>query len=190
MTSPGPPKTRKPRADGQRNREQIVTRTARLFYQRGVDVPMEEIAEHAGFGVGTLYRHFPDRAALTRAVARSLYEQIDGLVQRVSQDNPDAWQALTRIIRGWVGLRLAVRKPLDRWLVEARQADQRLQERHDFIVGFLDRAVADAQAAGTLRADVTRNDIIRLIGLLVLADEADHLTGIVIDGLRPPSATT
>jgi AcrR family transcriptional regulator len=179
---------RKPRSDGQRNREQIVSRTAALFHQRGVEVPMEEIAAYAGVGTGTLYRHFPDRAALTAAVAGYLYEQVAGLVERTARDVPDPWQALTTVIRGWVGLRLAVRKPLDRWLVEARQASPRLREQHELIAGFLDRAVAGAQAAGTLRPDVTRNDLIRLIGLLADAeDRAGQLTEIVIDGLRGPS---
>jgi alcohol dehydrogenase len=179
--------TRKPRSDGLRNRAQIVARTAVLFHQQGVEVPMGEIAAYAGVGTGTLYRHFPDRSSLTQAVALYLYEQIAGLVQQ-AQDAPDAWQALTRVTRGWVSLRLAVRKPLDAWLVEARKASPRLSELHELIVGFLDRNVAEAQAAGTLRADVTRNDLIRLIGLLVLAeDRADQLTDIVIDGLRGPS---
>jgi AcrR family transcriptional regulator len=182
------PATRRPRADGRRNREQIVSRTAALFHQRGVEVPMEEIAAHAGVGTGTLYRHFPDRAALTAAVAEHLYDQIAGLVERVARDTPDAWLELTEVIRGWVDLRLAVRKPLDRWLVEARQASPRLREQHELIVGFLDRTIAEAQAAGTLRADVTRNDLIRLIGLLASAeDRAEQLTEVVIDGLRGPS---
>ncbi len=185
MTTPA---TRKPRSDGQRNREQIVTRTAALFHQRGTEVPMEEIAEHAGVGTGTLYRHFPDRAALTAAVAGHLYDQIAGLVEQTAQDAPDAWSALTTVIRGWVDSRLAVRKPLDRWLVEARRASPRLREQHQLIVSFLDRSVAAAQAAGMLRPDVTRNDLIRLIGLLVGAeDRAEQLTEIVIDGLRGPS---
>ena len=46
---------------------------------------------------------------LTQAVALHLYEQIAGLVQQ-AQGAPDAWQALTRVIRGWIGLRLAVRR--------------------------------------------------------------------------------
>ena len=149
---------------------------------------MEEIAEHAGVGTGTLYRHFPDRGALTAAVAGHLYDQIAGLVEQTAQDAPDAWSALTTVIRGWVDSRLAVRKPLDRWLVEARRASPRLREQHQLIVSFLDRSVAAAQAAGTLRPDVTRNDLIRLIGLLVGAeDRAEQLTEIVIDGLRGPS---
>lgn len=180
-------KPRQPRADAQRNRDQIVTRTAALFARRGADVPMEEIAQHAGVGVGTLYRHFPDRPALTLAVSLYLYEQIAELVQRSSEDEPDPWHALTRVIRGWVTLRLAVRKPLDQWLVEARRANPRLRELHDLIEGVLRRTLAEAQAAGTLRADVRLTDVVRLIGLLILAEEgADRLTEIAIDGLRGP----
>jgi AcrR family transcriptional regulator len=178
-------RSRRPRSDGQRNRAQIVQRTAELFNERGVEVPMEEIAQHAGVGTGTLYRHFPDRSSLTRAVAQYLYELIAGLVGRAAQEGPEAWPSLELLIRGWVSLGLAVRKPLDQWLIEARNADPRLRELHELIVSFLDRCIADAQAAGMLRADVTRNDILRLIGLLVMAgDGSGRLTEVVIDGLR------
>lgn len=183
------PRTRRIRSDSQRNREQIITRTAGLFAERGVDVPMEEIAEHAGVGVGTLYRHFPDRADLTAGVAQYLYEQIADLVEQSAANEPDAWHVLTRVIRGWVTLRLAVRKPLDEWLVEAREASPRIRELHDLIASTLDRTVIEAQAAATLRADVTRNDLIRLIGLLVQYGEgAGLLTEVVIDGLRGPAS--
>jgi len=47
------------RADARRNREQILAAAKTVFRERGVDVPMEEIARRAGVGVGTLYRRFP-----------------------------------------------------------------------------------------------------------------------------------
>jgi AcrR family transcriptional regulator len=50
------------RADAQRNRQRIVTAAQHEFAQRGLDVPVEDIARHAGVGVTTLYRRFPTRA--------------------------------------------------------------------------------------------------------------------------------
>ena len=58
------------RADARRNRDQIVAAAKQWFAVQGPDVPMEEIARAAGVGVGTLYRRFPDREALIRAVVR------------------------------------------------------------------------------------------------------------------------
>lgn len=52
------------RADARGNRDQIVAAALVLFRDKGIDVSMKEVADHAGVGVGTLYRRFPDRDAL------------------------------------------------------------------------------------------------------------------------------
>ncbi len=182
---PDPPPPRKLRADVQRNRDQIVSQTALLFAREGGEVPMETIAEHARVGVGTLYRHFPDRPALTLAVAEHLYGQIADVLQEAADREPDPWQALTLMIRTWVQRRLAVRKPLDRWLLEAQQGSEPLTELHHRIVDVLGGTVTAAQASGAMRSDVTFQDVIRLVGLLALADQgAGILVEIMIDGLR------
>ena len=54
------------RADARRNRERIIAAAQEVFAQRGLNVPVEDIARHAGVGVATLYRRFPTRARLTR----------------------------------------------------------------------------------------------------------------------------
>jgi AcrR family transcriptional regulator len=183
-----PPTARAPRPDTLRRREQIVQRTAHLFAQHGVETPMEEVAAHAGVGVGTLYRHFPDRTSLTQAVAEHLYEQIGELVQQASGEH-QGWEALTAVVHEWVNRRLSVRKPLDRWLTEARDADPRLRELNTSIVATLGEILAAAKASGAVRADLSTVDLIRLIGLLVLAEEGtERLTELMLDGLRPPGA--
>ena len=80
------------RADARRNRDQLVDAAGALFAERGPDVPMEEIARRAGVGVGTLYRRFPDRDALVRAVA---YESLQRVVAnaRSAAGEPDVRRA-------------------------------------------------------------------------------------------------
>src|SRR5690606_39081124 len=56
------------RADARRNRDRIINAARTAFAERGPEVPMEEIARCAGVGTGTLYRRFPDRESLVRAV--------------------------------------------------------------------------------------------------------------------------
>ncbi|MDR6252519.1 AcrR family transcriptional regulator, partial [Klebsiella variicola] len=58
------------RADARRNHEQLLKTASTLFREKGVMVPMKDIAREAGIGVGTLYRHFPHRADLIVAVFR------------------------------------------------------------------------------------------------------------------------
>ena len=61
------------RSDAARNRGQLLDAALRLFHERGLSVPSLSIAEAAGLGVGTLYRHFPTREDLTAALAHRSY---------------------------------------------------------------------------------------------------------------------
>jgi AcrR family transcriptional regulator len=74
---------RKPRADGQRNRERLLEVAKAAFADVGPDVSLEEIARRAGVGIGTLYRHFPTREALVEAVYRREFEQLAAAAERL-----------------------------------------------------------------------------------------------------------
>src|ERR1700761_2985883 len=63
-------KDRRVRADAQRNIDTLLQTAMAVFATSGVDAPIREIAEKAGVGVGTLYRHFPQRSDLIAAVFR------------------------------------------------------------------------------------------------------------------------
>jgi len=67
MARAGPSRGPVLRADASRNRQRILTAARELFSRRGLAVPMEDIARHAGVGVGTLYRRFPTRPDLIAA---------------------------------------------------------------------------------------------------------------------------
>src|SRR5215207_11651643 len=56
------------RADAERNRARILAAAAEVFAERGLDVSLDDIAAHAGVGVGTVYRRFPDKEALIDAL--------------------------------------------------------------------------------------------------------------------------
>src|SRR5690349_8273462 len=77
------------RADARRNREQIIEAARTLFLSLGPDVPMEEIARAAGVGVGTLYRRFPDRDELVKAVSLDTFSRLAELAARVEHEEPD-----------------------------------------------------------------------------------------------------
>jgi AcrR family transcriptional regulator len=95
------------RADARRNRGQLVEAAGALFAERGPDVPMEEIARRAGVGVGTLYRRFPDRDALVRAVAFVSFHRVVENARGAAAE-PDGWAGITRFVRRSVAdLRLA-----------------------------------------------------------------------------------
>jgi Bacterial regulatory proteins, tetR family len=64
------PKTRRVRADAQRNTDALLEAALAVFATSGVDAPVREIAQKAGVGIGTVYRHFPQRSDLIAAVFR------------------------------------------------------------------------------------------------------------------------
>src|SRR4051812_21699365 len=96
------------RADARRNRDQIITTARSVFAERGYDVPMDEIARAAGVGVGTLYRRFPDRDALVRAVATDSLTRIVGEARAAEAEEPTAWQALVRFLTRSAELQVSV----------------------------------------------------------------------------------
>jgi AcrR family transcriptional regulator len=77
------------RSDAARNREQLLDAALRLFHERGLKVPSLSIAEAAGLGVGTLYRHFPTREDLTAALAHRSYRiALDHATETADGDEP------------------------------------------------------------------------------------------------------
>src|SRR5687767_10115185 len=56
------------RADARRNHRRILETARELFAEHGYDTQMEHIARHAGVGVGTVYRHFPNKEDLLQAL--------------------------------------------------------------------------------------------------------------------------
>src|SRR5260370_4468645 len=77
--------TRKPRADAIRNRERVLEAAKVVFSAGGPEASLEAVAQTAGVGIGTLYRHFPTREALFEAVYRREVQQIADLAEQVKE---------------------------------------------------------------------------------------------------------
>jgi AcrR family transcriptional regulator len=79
---------RKPRADAERNRLRLLDTAKGAFAAKGPDVSLEDIAQSAGVGIGTLYRHFPNRDALITAVYRNETDQLVQAARRLAERHP------------------------------------------------------------------------------------------------------
>lgn len=181
------------RADARRNRDQIINAAKAIFAAEGPDAPMEEIARRAGVGVGTLYRRFPDREALIRAVARDNFTNALTHAQAAAAEETTGWNALVRLLKSSDELQLSVRLGMTSpraW--DVVKSDQVTQELRDALLEVLTGVVGTAQAEGSLRTDVGAGDIAAMYSMLLrrpsdpaqqrVAERALH---IMLDGLRP-----
>src|SRR3954451_21088828 len=135
------------RADARRNRDQILAAAKIVFAEHGPDVAMEEIARRAGVGIGTLYRRFPDRDALIRAVAQENFGAVLDEARAAAAEEPTAWDALVRLMVRSRDLRLSVRLAVlspPTWAVI--RDDPRTREFRDGLVAVIDELVRGAQA--------------------------------------------
>jgi AcrR family transcriptional regulator len=183
------------RSDARRNLDQILVAAKELFAERGAEVPMEEIARRASVGVGTLYRRFPDRDALIRAVALTTFVDVLTRARTAIDEEPTAWDALARILRQSTGLRLSMRlASTSPAAIAVIKSDPEVARCRRELVELLDGVVRAAQAEGTLRRDVGAADVGLMAAAALhpmrgLSEDAaelipDRMLVVLLDGLR------
>ena len=96
------------RKDAERNRQRILDAARELFAQQGLAVTLNDIAHHAGVGVGTVYRRFPDKTQLIDALFQQRVEDLVALMEAAIED-PDPWHGLTRFLEQALKLQSADR---------------------------------------------------------------------------------
>lgn len=163
---------RSPRADSQRNRARILEVASRMFAERGADVPFSEIAQAAAVGVGTIYRHFPERKELIEAVYRSEVDAVcDAVPALLAETSPG------EALRTW----------MDRF-IEYMTRKQGMSEALRVVVSSgsdpfarsrekLDEAVASlleaTEAADVTRAGIEPDDLLLMLsGIALVGDGA------------------
>ncbi|WP_254665819.1 TetR/AcrR family transcriptional regulator [Streptomyces sp. WMMB 322] len=189
------------RADALRNRRKILAAAKEMFALRGPDVPMEDVARRASVGVATLYRRFPDREALIRAVARDTFARVLEESRAAVAEEPGAWEALVRMLCSSQELQLSVQLAVHSRLVRDTVRDDPGTGRfRDELLGVLDRVVKAAQEEGTLRGDIGTGDVAALLSLLLrrapdppdgsAGAAAERAMGLMLDGLRARPGNT
>lgn len=178
------------RADAARNRERVLEVAYKTFALEGLSVSVDEIAKRAGVGPGTLYRHFPSKEDLVRAVISDRLQHIVDEGHALLQSG-DPGHALFGFMRSLVLKWGATNEGLKHALagsgipIKIGAADKA------FLV-VVDELLEVAQNNGTVRTDVSAKDIKALIiGCQAMqtynSRGAERFLDIVIDGLRPPS---
>lgn len=185
---------RRVRADAQRNIEALLKAAGAIFATSGVDAPMREIAARAGVGVGTIYRHFPQRSDLIAAVFRL---EVDGCADAapVLATEHESVEAL----ECWMW-RYATFIATKRGLAAALHSGD---PAFDALPGYFEQRVlpalssllATAAAEGKVRTDVEPHDLLRAVGNLCLPTHDDgpghaqRMIALLVDGLRYGAAS-
>lgn len=187
MTDPDRPL----RADARRNREAVLDAASALFARHGDAVQMDEIAERAGLGVGTLYRHFADKQALLAAIIGRRFAAMTGLA-RAAADVADPWGSFETLLwdylaaaEGDAAFRFALLGPEEPNWAEIVAQKAEFSAISD---GILTRAVA----AGCLRADFAFDDFVLLtrgaMANMSGDDDWRRFVRLVLEGIRPAAS--
>jgi AcrR family transcriptional regulator len=182
---------RRIRADAQRNLNTLLKAAMAVFAKSGVDAPMREIAEKAGVGVGTIYRHFPERSDLIAAVFRREIDACaDAAPLLAARCAPD--EALRRWVERYVdfigakrGLAAALHSGDPAYDALPTYFEERLRP-------ALESLLTSAVSAGYIRAGVDPYDLLSAVASLSLCAStrdqdparARRMIGLLLDGLR------
>jgi AcrR family transcriptional regulator len=179
--------TRPKRADARRNYEKVLAAAREAFAEGGESTALEEIARRAGVGIGTLYRHFPNRQALLEALYVGEVEEVCRSAAQL--DGADPWEALT----GWferfiayIGTKQALAAELLNYLDQDASLFQ-VCRTSLFEAG--EPLLKRAQEARVVRPDVDIAEVIQMVvGIAKIPTatpgQRQHILRIALDGLR------
>jgi AcrR family transcriptional regulator len=170
------PAARPLRKDAARNRALLLLAAREVFAERGLDASLDDVARHAGLGVGTAYRHFANKYELAQAIFTEAIDDIVALAElAVTMDDP--WDGIVGFLEG-----AAEAQTSDRGLREVLMGvhPDQMEQVHDRLSEPLRRMVERAKKSGALRPDVEATDIgVVVMMLCTIAD----VTGDVAPGL-------
>ena len=184
-----PIEPRPQRADARRNREKIVEAARASFAEYGLETQMDDIARRAGVGVGTLYRHFPTKDALVRAIVQRHMERMAELGRDMLGREGEPWDVFAGFLRSCGENNLS-----DRALAQVLSTQPATTFRDaaeaSGLVEVGDELLRRAQSTGAAREDARVDDIpLIMCGLGAVLESWGEDAGrrymtIMLDGLR------
>jgi AcrR family transcriptional regulator len=175
------------RADARRNYDKVLAAAREAFAEGGESTALEEIARRAEVGIGTLYRHFPNRQALLEAL---YVDEVEEVCRSAAQfDGQDPWEALTGWLERFVAY-LATKRALAAEMLNYVDRDAEVfKASRAALFGAGEPLLKRAQEAGVVRPDVEIAELIQMvigIAKIPAADpkQTEHIIRIAVDGLR------
>jgi AcrR family transcriptional regulator len=183
---------RKLRADGLRNKDQIIRAAKAAFTLKGPGASLDDIAKKAGVGAGTLYRHFPNRELLLAAVYRAEVEKLAEAADKFSQELPpvDAIRAWLQLFIEHLATKKVIATALDSLVGGSQALEADKPKVHAAVSSLYNRAIL----TGDFRPDVVPLDhLLAIVGVTFFGQGEDgkeaalRLAEILIRGSRPSS---
>src|SRR6201993_3374284 len=158
------------RSDAQRNREKLLeVATAAFAAADGRPVSLESIARDAGVGIGTLYRHFPNREALVEAIYRAELAEVAAVAEQLLKRHPPK-TALRRWMDRYASFVAAKRGMAESLHAIFDSGAMEPSQTRDSIVGAVDMFLRTGADDGRLRADVRAEDVVSsLLGIFLVS---------------------
>jgi AcrR family transcriptional regulator len=186
------PETKDPRpmrADAQRKMSSLLVAAVEVFEESGVDAPVREVAERARVGIGTVYRHFPQRSDLIKAVFQSRVDACaDAAPELASQYEPG--DALARWMQRYVDF-IATKRGLAAALHSGDPAYRALPRLFNTrLLPALKTLLDAAVAAGTVRSGIDAEELLHAVANLCRVSHekepayARRMVALLVDGLR------
>ena len=180
------------RRDATLNRLRIIEAARDLFARRGLSPGLNDVARHAGVGVGTVYRHFPNKEALIEAALQGRADDMLEVVQD-GLNAPSGWDGLTRVLRGFVALHIADRGVRDLALGTS-YGEAQIQETRARLVPLISELLERARGENAIRASISVSDLMLIMVMITeLANQSasiapgvhERYLDFMIDALRP-----
>jgi AcrR family transcriptional regulator len=179
------------RADACRNEDRLLAVARAAFVEKGIDSSLEDIARQAGVGIGTLYRHFPNRQALVEAVLRDHMVQLIDEADQLLQEN-NAYEALVTWLQDVLHNITTYRGATKPMAQALQQCDGVPSTTCQLMRDAGERLVQRAQERGDVRKDVAIDDVMAIINAVGwIAEQGNAETSkrslqVFLDGIRAP----
>ncbi|MGR3867684.1 TetR/AcrR family transcriptional regulator [Streptomyces graminifolii] len=157
------------RRDAALNREKILRAAREVFGRHGLSVTLDDVARHAGVGVGTVYRRFPDKETLVRA----LFEQDLGMRQASAEralTHPDPWEGFVDFLTE-MSADLAENRGLQEVIMLGSHSSEPMETVRGGMLPFLEALIRRARESGDLRPEITPSDIPVMVQMLSAASQ-------------------
>jgi AcrR family transcriptional regulator len=180
------------RADAAKNRERILAAAEATFTAEGVAAPIDAVAQRAGVGVGTVYRHFPTKEALFEAIVTARLDELCASTRQLAEGEQAPEDAVFTFLREFGRQASAKQDLFDAMNAAGVDIKSTCAASVEELTSGIDVLLERAKVAGAVRDDVTTGEVIALIVGACHSKQDDlvcqRMVEIVCDGIRRPAA--